>query len=116
MKTAALIKDGVMLIEKVELAVWLPQRVKGLLGRKSCGPREAIWLAPCFSIHTYFMRFNIDVFFLDRDMRIVGVVRNVRPWRIIWGGKGAKSTLETAGGSLSDDQLKLGDRVFLVNC
>src|SRR5215207_4523882 len=56
-------------------------RMKGLLGRRSLEPGEGLLLQPAGSVHTAFMRFAIDVVFLDRDLRVLRVAASVRPWR-----------------------------------
>ena len=66
-------------------------RFKGLLGRHSLDPSEAILLRPCQSVHMFFMCFPIDVIFLDRTNRVIAVQTNLRPWRIsslVWKAHG----------------------------
>ena len=70
------------LAERVEVAVTRRDRRKGLLGRSGLEPASALVIAPCFSIHTMFMRFDIDAVFVDEDGRAVKVVRDMPPWRI----------------------------------
>jgi uncharacterized membrane protein (UPF0127 family) len=70
------------LAERVEVAVTRRDRRKGLLGRAGLDPASALIIAPCFSIHTMFMRFDIDAVFVDEDGRVVKVVRDMTPWRI----------------------------------
>ena len=65
----------------VEVAVTRRARRKGLLGRDGMAPSEALYLAPCFAIHTAFMRFRIDVVFVDAIGRVLKIVRNMPPWR-----------------------------------
>jgi uncharacterized protein len=120
MKTAVLKKNGVTLIETVELAVDLKSRLIGLLGRSSLGKQRAIYLSPCSSIHTFFMRFPIDLIFLDRDidgaqraMLVTSIVRGVKPWRIVFGGGRAWSVIEMESGWFPVDALKVGDKVSL---
>ena len=66
----------------VEVAVTRAARRKGLLSRPSLSPTSALVLAPCFAVHTAFMRFAIDVIFVDRTGRVRQIVRRLRPWRI----------------------------------
>ena len=113
MKTAVLKKNGVSLIETVELAVDIKSRLIGLLGRSSLGKQRAIYLSPCSSIHTFFMGFTIDLVFLDRAMLVTSIVRDVKPWRIVLGGVGAMSVVEVESGWLPVDVLKVGDMVSL---
>ena len=69
----------------------------GLLGRRSLPPAEGLLIRPCSSVHTLFMRFTIDVVYLDEAWRVVKVVHRLKPWRFS-AGRGAKMVLELQGG------------------
>jgi uncharacterized membrane protein (UPF0127 family) len=73
-------------------------RMRGLLGRTELPRGEGILLRPCGSIHTFFMRFSIDAVFVDRDGKVVGVERELKPWRTAR-HRGAKAVLELAAGA-----------------
>jgi uncharacterized protein len=75
-------------------------RSKGLLGRDRLAPGDGLILDPCRLIHTCFMRFAIDVVFYDRRLRVTRVARDVRPFRLAWGGWSARVTLELPAGTL----------------
>ena len=111
MKTAALMKNGVRLIETVELATDLKSRIIGLLGRKYLGKQHAMYLKPCNSIHTFFMKFSIDLVFLSRDLSVRKIVKGVGPGRIVLGGEGAWSVIEMESGWFIEDSLRVGDKV-----
>jgi uncharacterized protein len=85
-------------------------RMRGLLGRSSLPAGEAIILEPAASIHMFFMRFGIDVLFLDSSGAVLKVVRDLRPWRLA-SAKGARSVIEMAAGSTNGLDLEPGDRV-----
>ena len=68
---------------EVELASTRATRRRGLLGRDSLSPSSALMLTPCVAVHTAFMRFAIDVMFLDIDGHAVKLVSDVAPWRTI---------------------------------
>ena len=73
------------------------ERAKGLIGVKSLPPGEGLLIPGCNAIHTFFMSMAIDATFLDRENRVVKVVRGIRPWRpFVWGGWRAAKVLETA--------------------
>jgi len=57
-------------------------RIRGLLGKKTFLVDQAIILEPCNSIHTFFMRFSIDVLFLDKNYKVIKALRNFGPNRI----------------------------------
>jgi uncharacterized membrane protein (UPF0127 family) len=100
------------LAECVEVAVTSRDRRKGLLGRSGLEAASALIIAPCFSIHTMFMRFAIDVVFVDEDGRVVKVVRDMTPWRIAVHPI-AHAVVELPAGSLRGRQVNTGDRLYL---
>ena len=87
---------------------WL--RMKGLLGRRELPDGEGILLRPASSIHMAFMRFPIDAVFCDRDLVVVGVERDLQPWKMAR-RKGAKVVIELAAGAAGG--VEPGDRLFL---
>ena len=101
------------LAQHVEVAVTRRARRKGLLGRDGLGSSCALILAPCAAIHTMFMRFDIDAVFVDDDGRAVKVVRRLAPWRIAIGAT-AHAVVELPAGSLHDDDVAIGDRLYLL--
>jgi hypothetical protein len=84
----------------------------GLLGRPPLRRREALWLEPCGSIHTWGMRYAIDVVFLNRDGRVLGVARQVKPWRIALAPPRTRSALELRAGEASG--VEVGDQLELA--
>ncbi|HAH07786.1 MAG TPA: DUF192 domain-containing protein [Elusimicrobia bacterium] len=78
-------------------------RAVGLLGRDSMDREEALWIVPCSMVHTFFMRFPIDLLFLDRELKVVKVVEGLKPWRLSPWVLGAHSVLELASGALRDE-------------
>jgi len=96
------------------------QRAKGLLGEKSLPEGHALWiqgsdLVGCNSIHTFFMRFPIDVIFVDRNLKVTKVYRNLGPWRVTWPAPGAHSVFELPAGSLSLHTVEVGDQLYVGN-
>lgn len=102
------------LADRIELAVTRRDRRKGLLGRDEFETSSALIIAPCFSIHTMFMRFDIDAVFVDDDGRAVKVVQEMAPWRIAV-QPFAHAVIELPAGSLRDRPVDVGDRLYLVN-
>jgi uncharacterized protein len=87
-------------------------RMKGLLGRSSLASGEGLLIRPAPSVHTFFMRFAIDVVFLSRDGEVLKVARNVRPWRARWCRR-AYAVLELAEGEAERRGLDAGGRLEL---
>ena len=67
---------------KVNLANDTASRMIGLLKSDGLDEGESLLIEPCNSIHTFFMKFNIDVLFLDKNFKVVKVFRDMPPWRI----------------------------------
>jgi len=86
-------------------------RMRGLLGRRSFDSGEGLLLRPAASVHTAFMRFPIDVVFLDRDLHVLKVARSVPPWRMV-GRRGAKAVLELPAGEAARRRLSPGVELF----
>jgi uncharacterized membrane protein (UPF0127 family) len=82
--------------------------MQGLLGRSGLERGEGLLLEPAGSIHTFFMRFPIDVVYLDGESRVVKVVRELRPWRAS-ACRGAHAALELAAGEAARVRLEPGD-------
>jgi len=86
-------------------------RLVGLMGRRGLDEGEGLLLSPCSSVQTFFMRFPIDVIFVDGEARVVKVVAGLRPFRLALGGRGARDALETAAGSAARSGTAVGDRL-----
>ena len=105
-ETSLTLEDGTV-VGAVRCAVRLRDRMRGLLGRDGLPSGALLLLDPCGSIHTLGMRFVIDVLFLDRDWRVVGVRKAVPPGRAcVWGGWRARRTLEACSGWLDLEGLR----------
>jgi uncharacterized membrane protein (UPF0127 family) len=102
-----------VLARAVEFAETRQARRRGLLGRNRLDTSAALVLSPCFAIHTAFMRFPIDVIFVNRDGFVNKVVRNMVPWRIAV-APGARLVIELSGGVLRGDDVRVGDHLDLV--
>ncbi len=83
---------------RLERAETMMSRMIGLLGRSSLKPGHGMLIAPCNQVHTCFMRFRIDVVFLDRENRIVKICPAMRPWRLTPMVLKAKAVLELPEG------------------
>lgn len=70
-------------------------------------------LEPCGSVHTAFMRFPIDVLYLDRARRVVKAVPVLRPFRASVGGRRAHTVIELPAGTIQETQTAIGDEIRL---
>jgi len=85
---------------QLDIADTFGRRAIGLIGRGRLDAGQGLLIQPCRMIHTFFMRFTLDLIFLDRTQHVVKVVRNTKPGRIVWGGGNACSVVETQSGWL----------------
>jgi len=99
---------GTVLCEHAVIADRALPRMRGLLGRRSLPAGEGILLQPAPSIHTAFMRFPIDVIFVDRNLQVVKVVETLRPWRMA-SARRAHAALEMAAGEAAVSGIEVGD-------
>jgi uncharacterized membrane protein (UPF0127 family) len=104
---------GNVVCEDVMIADRARRRMRGLLGRRSLPTGEGILLQPTPSVHTAFMRFAIDVVFLDRNLQVVKLVEGLNPWRTA-GARQARSALELAAGEAAARAIQVGDRLKVV--
>jgi uncharacterized protein len=105
---------GLCLSERVVLANTFFTRLQGLMFRRRLPPNEALWLRPCNGVHTFWMFFAIDVVFLDRELKIVRLVENLRPFRFTRPHLSARSVLEMPAHRIAETGLKVGDRLEFV--
>ncbi len=98
----------VELASRVEVAGHGAKRRKGLLGRDRLPAGEGLWIVPCEAVHTFGMRFAIDLVYLDRRMRVKKVKSNVPPWRLS-ACLSAHSVIELASGTICSTRTKAGD-------
>jgi uncharacterized membrane protein (UPF0127 family) len=105
-------RAGQRVASAVELALTRSARRRGLLHRTALDPAAALLLAPCAAVHTAFMRFAIDVIFVDRAGRVRRIVRRLQPWRIA-ASRHAYATVEMAAGALDSRDVAVGDHLYL---
>ena len=104
-----------VLAEQAKIATSLGQRMKGLLGKPSLVANEALVLKPCTAIHTFFMRFAIDVLFLDKNMRIIRLIQNMLPNRLSPAVWSSQMVIELPAGRINQTYTQIGDTIELKN-
>ena len=102
--------DGAIACERCTVADRMLSRMKGLLGRKDLSTGEGILIRPAPSIHTFFMRFPIDVVFLSRQGDVLKIAEHVAPWRAR-SCRHSYAVLELAAGEAGRRGLAVGDRI-----
>lgn len=99
---------GTLVCERCEIAERGLARMRGLLGRDELPRGSGMLIDASPSVHMFFMRFAIDVVFLDRDRKVVRVVEWLRPWRIA-GARRAAAALELPAGAAAAAGVGVGD-------
>jgi uncharacterized membrane protein (UPF0127 family) len=106
--------DGSVVVERCSIADSYFSRLRGLLGRDTLPPGEGLLLRPAGSIHTAFMRFPLDTVFLDRDLKVLAITRELPAWRAAW-RRGARAVLELPAGECRRRGLEVGDQLELTS-
>jgi uncharacterized membrane protein (UPF0127 family) len=88
------VTSGRTVVERLELAAGYWSRLAGLQFRASLPAGRGLLLVPCGSVHTMMMRFAIDLVLLDATGKILGIRKNVRPWRLAIAPRGTHAVLE----------------------
>jgi uncharacterized protein len=102
-----------LLIENLEVADSFSTRLIGLMGREKMGNGAGLWIKRCNSIHTFFMKFSIDCVFVDRDLKIKTIIKNIPPWRMTRIVFGASSVIELPAGTCDSLKLHEGEKLYV---
>ncbi len=86
-------------------------RLAGLMFRKELSPATGLLLAPCNSVHMCFMRFAIDVVYIDKDFKILKVVKKLKPWIGLSMCTKAWATLEMTAGEADRCGCRVGEKL-----
>ncbi|HHY83864.1 MAG TPA: DUF192 domain-containing protein [Clostridiales bacterium] len=90
--------NNIVILNSVTVAENFFVRLKGLMFKKNIPKEYGLWIKPANGIHTHWMRFSIDILYLDCDQNIIRVYKNIPPWRIIPPVWGVVSVLEMNAG------------------
>ncbi|MFH0940756.1 MAG: DUF192 domain-containing protein [Candidatus Omnitrophota bacterium] len=102
---------GEVIADKVRIAQDFKSRSIGLLDRHSLNENEALLIKPCNSIHTFFMKFPIDVLFLSKEGNIVKIAHSLKPWRLSGCMIGCFMVLELQAGKIAKTTIKIGNLI-----
>jgi uncharacterized membrane protein (UPF0127 family) len=111
---AVVVKSDEELAARVTVADSFFSRLRGLLGAGSLPHGEGLWIVPCKGVHTFGMRFPIDVIFLDSEQRVVAAVSGLLPNRVTPFYRHAVSVLELPAGTLDGVPLATGERIVIT--
>ena len=102
-----------VLADRVGVADTRAARAVGLLSRTGLEPGEALWIVPRRGVHTWGMRFAIDVLALDEAGNVIDCVSNLKPWRLRLPRRGTAGVLELPAGTLAASGTAVGHQVLL---
>jgi len=86
----------------------MKERLGGLLVLEQIKTKQALWITPCNSVHTFGMKYTLDLVYIDKNKRVCGLVEHVKPWRISFLLR-AKAVMELMAGSIHNLNIQLGD-------
>jgi uncharacterized membrane protein (UPF0127 family) len=86
-------------------------QLRGLIGHRPLEPGEGLLIPRCNSVHTHFMRFPIDVLFVDRDHQVVAVTDTMKPWRFGRIHRRASYVIELPSGTVAGTGTRPGDQL-----
>ena len=106
--------------EAIEVAATAAQRVRGLLGRECLEDGQGLLFRGCSSLHTFFMRFPIDIIFTDKDGRVLKTAISVKPFKLVAAPLRAYYAIELPEGAIKRsntvvrDQLQFEDELEML--
>lgn len=103
-----------VLADQAQFAKTFLTRLKGLMFRKEIEPGECLILHPCNSIHTFFMRFPIDVLFVSKENKVVHAIENISPNAVSPIVRSAARVVELPVGTIWKTNTKVGDRLSII--
>jgi uncharacterized membrane protein (UPF0127 family) len=103
-------ETGRVLVPRLEVGDSALKRALGLMGRAHLAEDSGLWLEPCNGIHTFFMRFPIDVLILDAQGLALRTLPAVRPWRFCLPVRGGRTVVELPAGTLAAQGIRQGGR------
>ncbi len=104
-------RNGVALFPRARVVRTPLSKLLGMLHRREIGPDEALIFPRCRSLHTFFMRFAIDIAFLGRSGEVVRLFSSVGSGRCLFGGPEAAAALECGEKILASHEVELGQRL-----
>ncbi|MFT8349080.1 DUF192 domain-containing protein [Clostridium saccharoperbutylacetonicum] len=106
--------SNMLLADEVIIANTFMTRLKGLMFKRSLVEGNVLMIKPCNSIHTFFMKFPIDIIFLSKGNVVIHVIENMIPGKISPFVKGAISVLELQSGIIRKTETKKGDLLEIL--
>lgn len=102
-----------VLLPNLEIADTMWKRNRGLLGRESLAADHGLLILRCNNIHTFFMRFAIDLIFLNRKMEVTRTVSRVRPFHMVLSMLRSSHVIELSEGFLEKNPVRVGEKLHV---
>lgn len=102
---------NIVIAERAALANTFFARLKGLIGKNTLEEDEGLCITPCNSVHMFFMKFSIDVLFIDKDNLVCKTISNLEPWRISPVVRGASCVVELPKDTIEKRSIEKGDYI-----
>jgi uncharacterized membrane protein (UPF0127 family) len=106
-------RTGRLLGDRVQRTRGGREGARGLLGRRALEAGEGLWIVGSMGVHSFGMRFPIDVAYLDGELKVLHVIRNMRPNRFGRISFKTETVLELPAGTLAGTQTVAGDSLEL---
>lgn len=102
-----------LIADDVKVAKNFFTRTFGLIPKNALKSGEGLVIKPCCSIHTFFMKFTIDVIFVNKKNEVIALYENVKPWRILPIHFSSHYVIELSAGEITSKCLKKGDLITI---
>jgi uncharacterized membrane protein (UPF0127 family) len=102
---------GTTVADKANKAVNFLARGRGLMMSPPLPEGGGLVLDPCGSIHMFFMRYPLDILFLNKEGDVVFMYKGIKPWRVGRIVRGAAMAVELPEGAIEQSKTEVGDRV-----
>jgi len=104
---------GTVIALTARVASSLRDRTVGLLGTSHLEPGHGLFIERSPSIHMFFMRYAIDVIFVDTGLGVTRAVEGLKPWGVVWWARGARDCLELPVGAIAASGTQVGDQLSM---
>lgn len=105
---------GTIISQNLKIADNYFSRLKGLMFTKELPDQDALQIIPCGQIHTFFMKYSLDVLYLDTDKNILSVDEELKPGKVGRHVKKAASVVELPAGKIKEKNIKAGEKIEFI--
>jgi len=109
-------RDGALIFGRIRECDTFLKRLAGLMFRSGVGECDGIMLWPCSSIHMFFMKMSLDCIFLDRERRVLKILKDFKPWRVSGIVAESHYVIEVPAGHCGSNMIAEGETLNFENC